>query len=488
MDRLNALKRHFAANCGVACRAKGVPLATSQRASIKCARSSETAQAIDSAGAVREVRKRRLTRVALATTIGTAIEAFDFLAFGTAAALVFNSLFFPRFDSTAAALASFAAFATGLFARPVGAVMFGHFGDRLGRKRMLVLSLVGMGAATVIIGLLPTYVTIGLWAAVLLVVLRILQGLSVGGEMGGAVVLAVEHAPEQYKSFFGSLPQTGAPIGLLLSTSAFAAVTLLPEQDLLSWGWRLPFLASAVLIVIGLYVRRSIDESPEFTAIEAQRKTARVPALSVIRHHIRPLLLTITGKLAEVTLFYLIIVFLLSYATRTSLLSRNEVLGAIAIGALVQLGTIPLFGWLGDRVGQRLLYGLGGVLLAVLAIPVMAVIDARSVIGLKVAIIAGLGFNYSLMFGPQASLYSAQFPPELRYSGVSLGIQLAAALGGGLAPIIATALLNVSGGLVSIGAYLATLGLLATLCAWLMRAPPTTADELKQKNRAQEWP
>jgi len=184
-------------------------------------------------------------------------------------------------------------------------------------------------------------------------------------------------------------------------------------------------------------------------------------------------LLTILGKLAEVTLFYLIIVFLLSYATRAGLATRNQVLMAIVSGAGIQLGTIPLFGWLGDRVGQRLLYGLGGVLLAVLAIPAMAVIDARSVIGLKVAIITGLGLNYSLMFGPQASLYSAQFPPELRFSGLSLGIQLAAAIGGGLAPIIAAALLKVSGGLVSIGAYLATLGLLATLCAWLMRAPAT---------------
>jgi MHS family shikimate/dehydroshikimate transporter-like MFS transporter len=434
----------------------------------------ERAQPIDSADPVRDVHRRRLTRVALATTIGTAIEAFDFLAFGTAAALVFNRLFFPRIDSTAAALASFAAFATGFFARPLGAVMFGHFGDRVGRKRMLVLSLVGMGAATVLIGLLPTYGTIGLWAAVLLVILRILQGLFVGGELGGAVVLAVEHAPERYKSFFGSLPQTGAPIGLLLSTSAFAAVTRLPEQDFLSWGWRLPFLASAVLIVVGFYVRRAIDESPEFTAIAARRMTARVPVLSVLRHHTGPLLLTIAGKLAEVTLFYLIIVFLLSYATRTSLAPRSEVLGAIVMGAAIQLGTIPLFGWLGDRVDQRFLYGLGGLLLAVLAIPAMAVIDARSTIGLKVVIITGLGLNYPLMFGPQASLYSAQFPPDLRYSGLSLGIQVAAALGGGLAPIIATALLEASGGLVSIGAYLAALGLLATLCASLMRAPSAT--------------
>lgn len=451
--------------------AADVPTATLKLASVQCVGASVSAPTIDSGCFVQDVHKRRLTRVALATTIGTAIEAFDFLAFGTAAALVFNRLFFPKFDSTAAALASFAAFATGLFVRPVGAVMFGHFGDRIGRKRMLMLSLVGMGGATVLIGLLPTYGTIGIWAAVLLVLLRILQGLSVGGEMGGAVVLAVEHAPERYKSFFGSLPQSGAPIGLLLSTAAFAAASRLPERDFLNWGWRLPFLASAILILVGFYVRRTIDESPEFTTFAAQHRIARLPALSVLRHHIRPLLLTIAGKLAEVTLFYLIVVFLLSYATRTGFLPRSEVLRAIVIGAGIQLGTIPLFGWLGDRVGQRLLYGLGGFLLAALAIPGMAFIDEPSTIGLKIVTIAGLGLIYSLMFGPQASLYSAQFPPELRYSGVSLGIQLAAALGGGLAPIIATALVEASGGLVAIGVYVAALGLLTTPCAWLMRPP-----------------
>jgi MFS family permease len=349
--------------------------------------------------------------------------------------------------------------------------MSGHFGDRIGRKRMLVVSLVSMGAATVLIGLLPTYATIGVRAACLLVVLRIVQGLSVGGELGGAVVLAVEHAPERYKSFVGSLPQTGAPIELLLSTSAFAGVSWLPEHDFLSWGWRLPFLASAVLIMVGLYLRRAVDESPEFAAIRGQHKIARVPGLSVLRHHVRPLTLTVGGKLAEVTLFYLIIVFFLSYTARTSVLPTSGVLGAIVIGAALQLATVPLFGWLGDRVGQRLLYGVGAILLAVLAIPAMAVIDGRSAIGLKMAIIVGLGLNYPLMIGPQASLYSAQFPAELRYSGLSLGIQLAAALGGGMAPIIATALLEASGRLVSIGAYVAMLGLVAALCASLMRAP-----------------
>ena len=276
------------------------------------------------APALGDARRGRLTRVALATAIGSSIEAFDFLAFGTAAALVFNKSFFPNFDPTAASLAAFAAFGTGLFARPIGGLIFGHFGDRLGRKRMLMLSLVSMGIATVLIGLAPSYDMIGLWAAVLLVTLRVVQGLSFGGEMGGAMIMAVEHAPERRKSFFGSLPQIGAPVGLLLSTSAFAAVSSLSEQEFMSWGWRLPFLVSIVLIVVGYYVRRSVDESPEFIAVETAHRIVRVPALDVVLRQGKPLLLTIGGKLAEVTLFYLIVVFMLSYATRQQLVTRSE--------------------------------------------------------------------------------------------------------------------------------------------------------------------
>jgi MFS family permease len=418
-----------------------------------------------------DASRSRLTRVALATMIGSGIEAFDFLMFGTAAALVFNKSFFPNFDPTAAALAAFATFATGLFARPIGGLLFGHFGDRFGRKAMLMLSLMGMGFATVLIGLTPSYQMIGLWAAVLLVVLRIVQGLSFGGEMGGAMIMAVEHAPDRYKSFFGSLPQMGAPIGLLLSTSAFAAVSGLPEQAFASWGWRLPFIGSIVLVIIGYFVRRNVDESPEFVEFERKQKVVRLPALEVVRRHSKPLLLTIGGKLAEVTLFYFIVVFMLSYAVRQQIVTRSDGLEAIMIGAAVQLAAIPICGWLGDRIGQKLLYCVGGGLLAVLAVPALAAIGGGSAIGLKIAIVAGLRLIYPLMYGPQASLFSVQFPATLRCSGLSLGIQIAAAIGGGLAPIVAAALLEVSGSLVPIGVYLAGLGVIAAACALLARSP-----------------
>jgi MFS transporter, MHS family, shikimate and dehydroshikimate transport protein len=330
----------------------------------------------------------RLVRVAAATMVGTAIEAFDFLAYGTAAALVFNKLYFPTVDPTAGTLAAFGAFASGLFARPIGGVIFGHLGDRLGRKTMLTLSLVLMGFATVLIGALPTYAQAGIWSPILLVALLIVQGLSFGGELAGAMLMAIEHAPSGRKSLFGSLPQGGAPFGLLLSTGAFALVNTLPEASFLSWGWRLPFLASSILIVVGVFIRLRVDE-----------------------------------------------------------------------------------GWLGDRIGSKILYAAGGLLLAVMAVPLFLAIGSDSATAFTAAVVVGLAVNYACMFGPQSELYGAQFPAEFRYTGVSLGIQFAAAVGGGLAPIVATSLVAGFGSIVAVGFYLAALGPLATFCAALMRSP-----------------
>jgi MFS transporter, MHS family, shikimate and dehydroshikimate transport protein len=282
----------------------------------------------------------RLTRVAAATMVGTAIEAFDFLAYGTAAALVFNKLYFPTIDPTAGTLAAFGAFASGLFARPVGGVIFGHFGDRLGRKTMLTLSLVLMGLATVLIGVLPTYAQAGIWSPILLVALRIVQGLSFGGELAGAMLMAIEHAPSGRKSLFGSLPQGGAPFGLLLSTGAFALVNTLPEASFLSWGWRLPFLASSILIVVGVFIRLRVDESPAFVAVKAAQRTSPFPARQVIQRHLPSFLLTFGGKLGEVTLYYTLVVFAVSYAVSKLGVARGDVLRAIMIGAAFQIVTI----------------------------------------------------------------------------------------------------------------------------------------------------
>ena len=298
-------------------------------------------------------RSSSSVRVAMAAMVGTAIEAFDFLIYGTAAALVFNQLFFPTFDPVTGTLAAFGAFASGLIARPLGGLLFGHFGDRIGRKAMLTLSLLLMGICTVLIGLLPTYASIGVWATVLLVVLRVAQGLSFGGELGGAMLMAVEHAPAKSRGFFGSLPQAGAPIGLLMATAAFSMVNLLPNESFLSWGWRVPFLASALLIVVGLYIRYTVGESPEFEAVKNKRKTSTLPAAEVLKRHWRTLLMTIGGKLGEVTLFYTIVVFSISYATMNLGFSRGDALNAVLIGSALQLFSIPFFGWLADKVGAR---------------------------------------------------------------------------------------------------------------------------------------
>jgi metabolite-proton symporter len=412
--------------------------------------------------------------VAAATMIGSAIEAFDFLAYGTAAALVFNKLFFPAFDPTLGTLAAFGAFASGLFARPLGGLIFGHFGDRVGRKSMLTLSLVLMGLCTVLIGLLPTYESIGVWAAVLLVTLRIGQGLSFGGELGGAMLMAVEHAPAGRKSFFGSLPQGGTPIGLLLSSGAFALASTLPEEAFLSWGWRLPFLASAVLIVVGVFIRLKVEESPEFAAARTHQRIVKLPGREVLLRHFRPLALTIGGKLAEVTLYYTIAVFAISYAVGKLGFSRNDALGALMIAAACQIITIPLFGWLGDRIGTRRLYTFGSAFLALTAVPIFMAIGSGSYTYYVLATVMALAINYAMIFGPQSNLYAAQFPAEIRYSGISLGIQVAAALGGGLAPIIATALIARSGSIVSVGVYIAVLGLISAACASAMK--PTTGE------------
>lgn len=418
-------------------------------------------------------RPKSLKRVALATMAGTAIEGFDFLAYGTATALVFNKLFFPTFDPVTGTLAAFGAFASGLFARPIGGIIFGHYGDRLGRKSMLIASLALMGICTALIGLLPTYESIGLWAAVLLVLLRIAQGISFGGELGGAMLMAVEHAPIDKKSFIGSLPQAGAPIGILLSSGAFALMNLLPNASFMSWGWRVPFLASALLVALGIFIRMKVEETPDFSAVKQQKKTSALPVRDVVLRHWRPLLLTVGGKLAEVTLIYTILVFSISYAMSKLGLSRADALNAVVIGSVFQIFTIPFFGWVGDKVGARRLYIFGTLLLAVMAVPLFQALGSGSLGGYTLATIIALALNYAIIFGPQSTLYSSQFPAELRYSGMSIGIQVAAALGGGLAPIIATLLVSHTGGIGSVGIYLAALGLVGALSAYLMKPTAT---------------
>ncbi len=416
-------------------------------------------------------KKPNLLRISVATVVGTAVEAFDFLAYGTAAALVFNKLFFPQFDPLTGTLAAFATFASGMLARPIGGILFGHFGDRIGRKSMLTLSLLMMGICTVLIGLLPTYQQIGVWAPILLVALRIGQGLSFGGELGGAMLMAVEHAPPKWKGLFGSLPLVGSPLGILLSVGAFALVTRLPEDAFLSWGWRLPFLASAILIVVGILIRRGIDESPDFARVKSEQAQVKLPLAELLSKHGKALLLCVGCKLAEVTLIYTFLVFSVSYAASSLGFSRTDALQALLYGAAVMTFTIPLFGILGDRYGARRVCGWGGLLLAVMAVPIFMAVGTGSLLAYSVAAFVAMALNYAMMIAPQSSLYAAQFPPELRYSGLSIGVQFSAAIGGGLAPMVSAMLVARFDSIVPVGGYLAVLGVVAGVSAFMMKSP-----------------
>ncbi|RAS35289.1 putative MFS family arabinose efflux permease [Paraburkholderia bryophila] len=424
------------------------------------------------AAAPRRALSPRYKAVASATA-GSIIEGFDFIAYGTAAALVFNRQFFPNLDPTSATLASFGAFATGLFARPLGAVLFGHFGDRLGRKSTLMLSLFLMGFSTIAIGLIPNYAQIGTWSAVLLVVLRILQGIALGGEMGGAVLMAVEHAPASRAGLFGSLPQIGPPIGLLLSTLAFSLLTRLPEPAFQSWGWRVPFLASVVLVMLGAFVRRSVGETPVFEKAARAGQPADVPLWQLLTRHKKALLLAIGAKLPEVTLYYVLTVFLVSYASTRLGFSRTAVLQVVMLGAAIQIATLPLIGYCADRVGVRRFYLGGAVVMALCVVPLLRWIDSGSLVALQVAVAIALGLNYPLLFGPQSALFAAQFPVAVRFSGISIGIQFAAAIGGGLAPIVATALVTRFHSLQPVALYVGALAALAALCTRLMKNVPS---------------
>jgi len=382
-----------------------------------------------------------IRRIALASFAGTTIEWYDFFLYGTAAALVFNKVFFPTFDPLTGTLAAYGTYAVGFIARPLGGAVIGHYGDRIGRKSMLVLTLVLMGAATFLIGLLPTYDQIGLWAAVALVALRLIQGFGVGGEWGGAVLMAVEHAPEGSRGFYGSWPQIGVPAGLLLSTGVFSLFARLPQDQFLSWGWRVPFLLSIVLVGIGLYIRLSILETPAFEKLKESRREARQPTLEVLRHYPKQVLLAMGARVAENGSFYIYSVFSLTYATQYAGVDRNVVLNSILIASACDAVAIPLYGALSDRVGRRPVYLFGAIMTAVFAFPFFWLIGTGQPRMVLLAMLGAFLLSHGAMYAPQAAFLSEMFGTRVRYSGASLGSQLASVAAGGLAPLIATALM-----------------------------------------------
>ena len=412
--------------------------------------------------------KSPIRTVALASFIGTTIEWYDFFLYGTAAALVFNRLFFPTFDPLMGTLAAFGTYAVGFIARPVGGIVIGHFGDKIGRKSMLVLTLMIMGVATFLIGLLPTYEQIGPWAAVLLVLLRVAQGFGVGGEWGGAVLMAVEHAPPGKRGYYGSWPQIGVPAGLLISTGVFSYFSAMPEADFLSWGWRVPFLLSALLVVVGLIIRLKIYETPAFEKVKQEAREERQPIVEVLKRYPREVILAMGARFAENGAFYIYSAFVLTYATQHTKIDRQMVLNGILLASALELGAIPFFGALSDRLGRRPVYLFGAAMTVLWAYPFFALIDTGNQTYVWLALAVAFVFSHSAMYGPQGAFLSELFGANVRYSGASLGAQLASVFAGGPAPLIATWLLaETAEPHLWLSAYLAFMGIVTLTAVYI---------------------
>jgi metabolite-proton symporter len=385
----------------------------------------------------------QLIEAVAASTVGTAIEWYDFFLYGTAAALVFPKLFFPTFDPFVGQILSFTTFSVGFVARPLGGIVFGYLGDRVGRKSTLVATLLLMGVSTVLIGLVPTYAQIGIAAPLLLAVLRFAQGIGVGGEWGGAVLLALEYGHRGRRGFLASWPQAGVPIGLLASTGIVALFErLLPEEDFLTWGWRVPFLLSFALILVGLVIRARLTETPLFAQLKATKEVSRQPLWETVRRHWREVLLAAGSRLTENACFYLFTIYLLTYGEKVLGMQRWVLLLAVNLAAAVQIVAIPLFGLLSDHTSRKGAYVAGCLFLILFAWPYYALLETRDPVWVVAATVAVMTFGHAILYSVQASLIPELFGTRVRYTGASIGYQLGSPFAGGLAPIIAASLVE----------------------------------------------
>jgi MHS family shikimate/dehydroshikimate transporter-like MFS transporter len=413
--------------------------------------------------------RANLNSIVFASCLGTIIEWYDFLIYATAAALVFNKAFFPTFDPLAGTLASLGSYAVGFLARPLGGALFGHFGDRLGRKSMLVLTLFIMGLSTFCIGLLPTYASIGVLAPILLVLLRVIQGIGLGGEWGGASLMVLEHAPAARRGFYTSFVQIGFPIGLVLATLVFGLVSKLPDADFASYGWRIPFLVSIVLLAIGTFVRSRVPETPVFEALRKRDGLSVNPVAEAVGENTATFLIAVGLKLSEVSWVYMLTVFVVGYATATLGLPKPMMLDAVLYAALLELVSLPLFGWLADRIGRRPLYILGALFTIAFAFPLFWMVQSKSTVLIFAAVMIAMNFGHGMMFGPESCYFPELFGPRVRYSGASFGFQVSAAIGGGFAPIIATAMVGYFGDTTGVSIMMIVLALITLAAALAAR-------------------
>jgi metabolite-proton symporter len=430
---------------------------------------------VGAGGVTPQEHRRQLRRAVIASTIGTAIEWYDFFLYSTVTGLVFARLYFPRADPLVGTLDAFAIYAVGFLARPVGAAIFGHYGDRLGRKAALIATLLLMGVATFLVALVPTYQQIGIWGAILLTALRFIQGIGVGGEWGGSVLLAMEWAQtNRHRGFIAAWPQFGVPAGLFLSNLAVLVSSAASGDQFTVWGWRIPFLLSLVLVGVGLYVRLGILETPVFAALAAGQRIERAPVAEVLRKHRREIALTALCRMGEQAPFYLFTAFVFTYGTDRLHLDRNFLLAAVLSAAALSFVSVPLFGHLSDRMGRTRIYSLGAVVTAAYGFAYFRLLDTREPALVFIAILLSL-VPHDMLYGPQAALIAEMFPARLRYSGASLGYQLSSVIAGGPAPLIATWLLSTYQSGMVIALFIAACGIV-TLVATAFLTDYTNKD------------
>ncbi|MED3757602.1 MFS transporter [Peribacillus frigoritolerans] len=416
------------------------------------------------------MEKKQMRRILIASLVGSSIEWFDYFLYGTVSALVFNQLFFVNEDPTIGLLLSYASFALAFFIRPFGGVIFSHIGDRIGRKKTLVLTLSLMGVATFGMGLLPTYQAVGIWAPILLITLRLVQGLGIGGEWGGALLLAVEYAPAEKRGLFGAIPQMGVTIGMLLGTVALSIMTLLPENAFMTWGWRIPFIFSALLVFFGLWIRKGIDETPSFKKVKESGEVPKLPIVETLKNYWREVLIAVGAKVVETAPFYIFSTFVVSYATANLGFSRTATLTAVMIATIITTILIPIMGNLSDKIGRKKLFIGGTIGMALFAFPYFWLLQQKSVLLLIVATVIGLGVIWAPITAVLGTMFSEIFDAKIRYTGITLGYQIGAALAGGTAPLVATALLDrFNNSYVPVALYIIFASVLSLAAIWAVK-------------------